>query len=304
MVRAGDRNQTTMTFISHAQNREDVLLWRALKHVKKGFYVDVGANHPSHDSVTKAFYDRGWSGINIEPLPVHFEELQRVRLRDINLQVAAGDTEGELDLYDSDVRGLATASLEVAEARRAAGGVVRHCRVPVRRLDAILAEHAPADIHFLKVDVEGFEASVLQGIDLTQWRPWVVVIEATKPNSSELELGWEPLLTSANYQWVWFDGLNRYYLASEHMDLAQHFQSPPNVFDAFVPAEQERLRLALEKTQNELKSREHQKQFSQEASAEIQQLRAQLNAVLSSRSWQLTRPLRLVIKVVKALKKK
>lgn len=293
-----------MTFISHAQNREDVLLWRALKHVKKGFYVDVGANHPSHDSVTKAFYDRGWSGINIEPLPVHFEELQRVRLRDINLQVAAGDTEGELDLYDSDVRGLATASLEVAEARRAAGGVVRHCRVPVRRLDAILAEHAPADIHFLKVDVEGFEASVLQGINLMQWRPWVVVIEATKPNSSELELGWEPLLTSANYQWVWFDGLNRYYLASEHMDLAHHFQSPPNVFDAFVPAEQERLRLALEKTQNELKSLEHQNQISQEALAEMQHLRTQLNAVLTSRSWQLTRPLRLAIKVVKALKKK
>lgn len=286
-----------MTFISHAQNREDVLLWRALKHVKKGFYVDVGANHPSHDSVTKAFYDRGWSGINIEPLQAHFEELQRVRLRDINLQLAAGNAEGELDLYDSDVRGLATASLEVAEARRAAGGVVRACRVPVRRLDAILAMHAPEHIHFLKVDVEGFEASVLQGMDFTRWRPWVVVIEATKPNSRELELGWEPLLTSAHYQFVWFDGLNRYYLATEQMALSEHFQIPPNVFDEFVPAEQERLRLALARSQNERKVTEDQLHANQV-------LQSQLDSVLRSRSWTLTRPLRLMIKALKAIKKK
>lgn len=293
-----------MTFISHAQNREDVLLWRALKHVKKGFYVDVGANHPSHDSVTKAFYDRGWSGINIEPLQAHFEELQRVRLRDINLQVAAGAMQGEIDLYDSDVRGLATASVEVAQARREAGGVVRHCRVPVSRLDAILAAHAPAQIHFLKIDVEGFEASVLQGMDFTRWRPWIVVVEATKPNSRELELGWEPLLTDAHYQSVWFDGLNRYYLAAEQMALVEHFQSPPNVFDEFVPAEQERLRLALEKIQSELKNNADQTQLNQQVMAQTQQLQLQLNAVLTSRSWQITRPLRLAIKALSALKKK
>ena len=286
-----------MTFISHAQNREDVLLWRALKHVKKGFYVDVGANHPSHDSVTKAFYDRGWSGINIEPLQEHFEELQRVRLRDINLQLAAGNAEGELDLYDSDVRGLATASLEVAEARRAAGGVVRACRVPVRRLDAILTTHAPEHIHFLKVDVEGFETAVLQGMDFTRWRPWVVVIEATKPNSRELELGWEPLLTSANYQFVWFDGLNRYYLAAEHMALREHFQVPPNVFDEFIPAEQERLRLAFARSENERKVAEDQLHAHQA-------VQLHLDSVLHSRSWQLTRPLRVMIKALKALKKK
>ena len=45
-------------FVSYAQNYEDVMLWRALKHVKKGFYVDVGANDPKFDSVTQAFYGR------------------------------------------------------------------------------------------------------------------------------------------------------------------------------------------------------------------------------------------------------
>ena len=58
-----------MTFISYAQNLEDVLLWRALGHIKNGFYIDVGANHPEWDSVTKHFYDLGWRGVNIEPMP-------------------------------------------------------------------------------------------------------------------------------------------------------------------------------------------------------------------------------------------
>ena len=40
-------------FTSYAQNFEDVMLWRALKHVQKGTYVDVGAQHPVIDSVSK-----------------------------------------------------------------------------------------------------------------------------------------------------------------------------------------------------------------------------------------------------------
>jgi len=34
-----------MTFISYAQNYEDVMLWRALKDVSNGFWFDVGAAH-------------------------------------------------------------------------------------------------------------------------------------------------------------------------------------------------------------------------------------------------------------------
>jgi hypothetical protein len=44
-----------MQLISYSQNNEDILLWRALKNVEKGFYIDVGANHPVDDSVTKLF---------------------------------------------------------------------------------------------------------------------------------------------------------------------------------------------------------------------------------------------------------
>ena len=56
-----------MQNISYSQNYEDIYLWRLLQDVHHGFYIDVGAFDHQKDSVTKLFYDRGWSGINIEP---------------------------------------------------------------------------------------------------------------------------------------------------------------------------------------------------------------------------------------------
>lgn len=237
-----------MTFISYAQNHEDVMLWRALKHVKNGFYIDVGANHPSDDSVTKAFYDRGWSGINVEPLAEHIAQLQAERPRDINLQVAVGAEDGEIELFATSVRGWATASSVVAELHQSAGLTISSSRVPMRRLEGIFAEYAKGDVHFLKIDVEGFERSVLEGMDFSRYQPWIVVVEATVPNSQKIDANWEPILLDAGYRCVFFDGLNRYYTSPERDDLAGSFAAPPNVFDDYISAETHRLGQCLEAT--------------------------------------------------------
>src|SRR5262245_34491258 len=73
-----------MAFVSYAQNLEDVMLWRALHHVDAGFYIDVGAWSPDVDSVTRAFSERGWRGINVEPSPHYFNQLVERRPADIN----------------------------------------------------------------------------------------------------------------------------------------------------------------------------------------------------------------------------
>lgn len=226
-----------MTFISYSQNLEDVLLWRALGHLPRGFYIDVGANDPELHSVTKAFYDAGWHGINIEPMPSYAQPFVEQRPRDINLNCAAGSASGEIVLYEvPSMNGWASTDPAVAAAHRADGYEVVENRVPLRTLADICAEHVQGDIHFLKIDVEGFEGEVLKGMDLQRWRPWVLVIEATLPGSRETNHEqWEYLVTPHGYQFVWFDGLNRYYVAQEHPELAAHFGIQPNVFDAFIP---------------------------------------------------------------------
>lgn len=225
-----------MSFISYSQNYEDVLLWRALKDVPAGFYIDVGANDPELHSVTKAFYDAGWSGINIEPMPSYGAAFREQRPRDINLNVAAGAASGSITLFDvPDVNGWASTDAEVAAAHRAHGHAVVEHKVPLLTLTEICREHVRGPVHFLKIDVEGFEADVLRGMDFSVCRPWIVVVEAIMPNSRDSNhASWEALVTDHAYQYAWFDGLNRYYVADEHAELAERLHLQPNVFDDYI----------------------------------------------------------------------
>ena len=227
-------------FVSYAQNYEDVMLWRALKQVKNGFYVDVGANDPKFDSVTQAFYERGWRGINIEPAQDFYDALCRERPRDINLPYAVGAAEGELTFYEVPETGISSAvASAVYENRFLDNRTVIEKKVPVTTLNKILVEYVHGEIHFLKIDVEGYEKPVLEGLDLSKWRPWVLVVETTIPNSPVKNDEFnESNIISSNYSFVYFDGLNRYYAANEHPELHEPFSTPPNVFDYFIPFKQ------------------------------------------------------------------
>lgn len=308
-----------MKFISYAQNFEDVLLWRALGHVANGFYIDAGANDPVDHSVTKAFYDAGWHGINIEPLPAFHAAFERQRPRDINLAVAAGAEDGSLTLFDvAAVNGWASTDREVAEAHRAEGYAVSEITVPVRTLAGICAEYAGGDIHFLKIDVEGFEGEVLRGMDFVRWRPWILVIEATMPNSRVTNHAtWEHLVTDYGYDYVWFDGLNRYYVAPDHGELKAHFGLQPNVFDNFIThhlphawAEKKAATKAADDALEQLDDALHRIDVlngkneelalalaaahtgAERVAAWARELEQNLAATLQSTSWRVTEPLR------------
>lgn len=220
--------------ISYALNFEDVMLMRALGGIESGFYIDVGANHPTEYSVTRAFYDRGWRGVNVEPMPGPFALLSAERPRDINLPCALGAAAGTIRIWEPDVAGWATGRADIAAALAAEGHAGLHHEVPLRTLADICDRHAPRDVHFLKIDVEGLEKDVLAGGDFTRHRPWIAVVEATYPNSRrETHEEWESILLDADYQFVYADGLNRFYVAEERATLADAFRLPPNVFDGF-----------------------------------------------------------------------
>lgn len=225
-----------MTLISYAQNFEDVMLWRALKGIEKGFYIDIGAMSPDTDSVTKLFYDASWRGINFEPQPQFLTTLTAERPRDINLGIAISDHTGEAEFQSVEKTGLSTLDPEAARRALNSGRSVRTIRVPVTTIAESWDRYVPPEqpVHFLKIDVEGCEEQVIRGADWRRHRPWIVVAEATVPGSSlQSHHSWEPVLLSQGYRLVWFDGLNRFYLADEHAELAEAFEAPPNVFDGF-----------------------------------------------------------------------
>jgi FkbM family methyltransferase len=279
--------------VSFAQNYEDVMLLRVFKEIKNGFYIDVGANHPEEGSVTKVFYDRGWYGINIEPVRSQYLELNAARNRDINLLCAAGDRNGHIDLWESKVLGWSTASLDVIAMHQKNGHVGVFQKVPVFLLRDICTQYAEKEIHFIKIDVEGFEREVIFGMDFTKFRPWVVVVEATKPNSQvEVHLEWEDMLFSAEYIFAYADGLNRFYLASERKDLLAYFRYPPNVFDNYVRFDHYDAKIKVGLIEAKIQQAEAK---AHQAEAKAHQAEQKLLFILQSRSWRATLPFRLIM---------
>src|SRR5229473_2269859 len=211
------------------------MLARVFAGRNTGFYVDVGAADPVNLSVTKWFYDLGWSGLNIEPNKQLFDRLAADRPRDINLDCGAGATASEAQFFESDVGELSSFDSRVQDNTQSIGVKGSTRTVAVAPLTDLLKLHCPGcAIDFLKIDVEGWESEVLKGLDLRQFRPIVIVIEATVPQTQiESHTEWEPRVLSADYSFVYFDGVNRFYLADEHAEMKKHFTSPPNVFDEF-----------------------------------------------------------------------
>jgi FkbM family methyltransferase len=219
---------------SYAQNFEDVMLWRALSHIKKGFYIDIGAQDPTVDSVSLAFYEHGWRGINVEPSPGYAEALRRTRAEDVIVQAAVGSGLPLCLFFEISGTGISTVVPEIAEQHRLHGFDVKEIAVTRIPLSAVLDMRLGQEVHWLKIDVEGFERQVLDSWGSCPLRPWIVVIESTLPlTQTDVHEQWEPLLLSYGYEGVYFDGLNRFYVSEKHPELRDSFRAPPNVFDSF-----------------------------------------------------------------------
>nr|WP_276614305.1 FkbM family methyltransferase [Pseudomonas sp. TMW22090] len=272
-----------VTFISYAQNFEDIRLWRALRTVENGFYIDIGANDPVHDSVTKAFYDHGWTGINVEPVANYHQALCEQRPKDTNLQCVAGENAQDLTFYSIADTGLSTLEPSVAQQRKDAGMDVRSHTVQSRTLTSICEQHAQSKpIHFLKIDVEGHEETVLRGMDFSQWRPWIILIETPWERNQT----WETLLTDAGYHSILFDGLNTYYLAEEHLNLKPAFDIPPCNLDNFQLCRGHTFSHPLSDADQHLAA----------ALQRAEQAEAQLHAIQNSRTWKALHKLRTALR--------
>ena len=215
--------------VSYAQNREDIILEAFFPERKEGFYADVGANDPTHDSVTKLFYDKGWRGINIEPNKRIYEQLCEKRPLDTNLNIGVSDSDGLLKFREyPDGDGLSTFSKEIQDkyetSRSDLTDNFHEYDVAVETLASIFESCKIVQINFMKIDIEGHEYFALKGNDWERFRPQVICIEA-----NHLVDDWRPLLRRNKYDHIFFDGLNDYYVAAEASEIAQRFSYPEHV---------------------------------------------------------------------------
>ena len=306
---------TRQPFVSHAQNFEDIVLWRVLQDVDEGCYVDVGACDPIADSISWAFYQRGWRGALIEPVPSWADALRRRRPYDVTIEAAAGAATRIAPLFASRTTGNSTLVRDVADRIGADGIELREVTTEVKPLDDLLedAGFQGRTIHFCTIDVEGSETEVLAGFDLARWRPWILVVEATEPNRRlASHPAWEDRVLAQGYRFSLFDGLNRFYVhADKAHDFGDRLSYPACVFDepfhCAVTSARRAEQLERERTSllDRLTDAEREKATLVNRLAQFERgnevlvaragaAAAQLSAMEATISWRVTRPLRAV----------
>lgn len=177
--------------VSFSQEGEDLIIRRKLAGLERGFYVDVGAHHPTRFSNTMAFYRLGWRGMNIDADPDAIRLFERARPRDINVCAGVANSESNLTFHVFDEPAVSTFDAELADEiiRNATYRLLDRREVNVRRLADILEEALPANqsIDFMSIDAEGLDLSVMQSNDWDRFRARCLLVEGRYVDLNRLD---------------------------------------------------------------------------------------------------------------------
>lgn len=195
--------------VSYSQEGEDLFLQMFFSGIKSGFYVDVGAHHPKRFSNTYLLYVRGWSWINIDPIPGRMELFRKARPKDVNLEVGISLQEGMKALYVFDGDAMTTFDRNMAERQQARGWkIVAEEQVQTRTLASVLDEYSRGrEIDLLNVDTEGLDLEVLQSNDWSKYKPRVVCVEELMGDDDPVG----PWLIKMGYRRIAITGRSRIY---------------------------------------------------------------------------------------------
>ena len=139
-----------------------------------GFYIELGANDGLTQSNTALFeFSKDWTGLLIEPSVNAYNQCKVNRPKSVVVNYACVSSSYTESHVSGDFHGHLMSS--VNGQRRNSG--TRH-QIPARTLESLLDEHAPnASIDLLSLDTEGYELHILQGLNLSKYRPHYMLIE-------------------------------------------------------------------------------------------------------------------------------
>lgn len=176
------------TNVSYAQSGEDRIIsfifdWIQLKSPT---YLDIGAHHSSWLSNTYLFYKNGSSGVCVEPDPVLFSEIKKIRKRDVCLNVGIScDSQDVADFYVMTSRSLNTFSKEDALRCQETQNfgkqkIEKVIQVPLWTVNDVMNEHLPSGVNLVSVDVEGLDFEIVKSFDFKKYQPEVFCVETLR----------------------------------------------------------------------------------------------------------------------------
>ena len=171
-----------LTEYSSEIGQDKWVLEKVFPDVTNGYFVDIGSGHGTIGSNSRTLETRGWTGVCIDPFPVHmegrtcrvFEEVVFSRPGLVMAFHTAGGLGGVADTLGKWNETAARAPT---------------LNVTTVTLDDVLARaDAPQFIHFMSLDIEGAELEALRAFSFDRYRvgAWAIEHNREEPKRSQI----------------------------------------------------------------------------------------------------------------------
>lgn len=150
----------------YSQNSEQLFIMDYFSDKPTGKFIDIGAYDAIRFSNVRALFEKGWSGVLVEPAPEnyrgikeHYEGEPRIEV----LNVAIGATNDEIDFYDCGGDAISTTDLDHMKKWGDAG--VKYTKIKVKQMSVedFMNEYY-FDHEFLNIDTEATNIIVFRNI--------------------------------------------------------------------------------------------------------------------------------------------
>jgi len=188
---------------------EDIFINRIFKNIFDGTYVDVGCYHPYKGSLTANLYKKNWSGINIDISKTSIDLFRMVRKRDINLNLAVSDFDGETFFFENSPINQQNSLIMQNDKQN-------KVKIESCTLNTILKKNNFNNFDYLNIDVEGSELNVIKGIDLKKFQPKLITIENNELQPKEyFDNDVYKILINNNYVFINKIGVTNFFMIND-----------------------------------------------------------------------------------------
>lgn len=203
-IKALIKRTLTKLFFSHlrrsySQSGEDIIisdLFNKLQ-INKPTYLDIGANEPVALSNTYRSYTRGSRGVCVEPNPVLYSKLLKIRRKDISINAGvAFDEQKEATYYifPEKLHGLNTFSRTEAEFWENTGTteIGKHktekkMLMPLISINEVIKKYFRPHPNFISIDVEGLDLQIIKSLNFEKYKPEVFCVETLRYSERGME---------------------------------------------------------------------------------------------------------------------
>ena len=177
--------------LSYAQMGEDIIVEQLFHSVGIRFptYLEIGTNHPKFGNNTYKLYRKGCRGVLIEAAPSLIPLIKRTRPKDKVLNIGVGESGGHsMKFFMFAQSAINTFDPKEADIRKSQGEAIKDIvDIPIRVINAVLAEHFPTRPDFLSIDIEGLDLPVLKTLDVQTYPIPVVCVETCQFSQTHIK---------------------------------------------------------------------------------------------------------------------